>query len=151
MLSISNNSVSNAFSCNNRSLTTAFKHPLVIFTRAAIASPIHGLFDGLNIHCIRLSFNSFTIIFWSSLGRGSLSSLLAPIKLLPLSLRILLGWPLLALKRRRVKSRLFVYISPGSSRWMARVVIHVKSVPYRFAVPDVLLVLLFNFTVNGPK
>ena len=81
-------------------LHVTFKHPLVIFTRASIAPPIHGLFAGLNVHCIRLSFNSFIIFFSSSLDRASLSSLSAPIKLFLLSLQILLGCPLLALKRQ---------------------------------------------------
>ena len=94
MISISNNSVCNASSCHNRSLTTAFKHLLVIVTRASIAPPIHGLFGGLNIYCIRFSFNSFIILFWSSLDRASFSSISGPIKLVLLSLRILLGWPL---------------------------------------------------------
>ena len=151
MLSIYNNSVCNASSCNNRSLTTAFKHLLVIFTRASIVPPIYGLFGGSSIYCVQFSFNSFIIFFRSSLDRVSLSSLSAQIKLLPLSLRILLGCPLLAFKRPKVKIKLIVDISPASSRWTAGVVIHVKSARYRFAVPDVLLVLLFNFMVNDPN
>ena len=42
-------------------------------------------------------------------------------------------------------------ISHASSGWTARVVIHVKSAPYCFAVPDAVLVFLFNSMVNGPK
>ena len=151
VLSIYNNSMFNVPSCNNRYLTTAFKHPLVIFTRDSIAPPIHGHFGWLNIHCIRLSFTSFIIFYWSSLDRASLSPLSTPIKLLPLSLQILLGCPLLALKRRRAKIKLSLDISPASSRWTTRVVTHINSAPYRFVVPDVLLVLLFKFMVNGPK
>ena len=133
MLSIYNNSVCNASSCNNRSLVTAFKHLLVIFTRASIVPPIYGLFGGSSMYCVQFSFNSFIIFFRSSLDRVSLSSLSAQIKLLPLSLRILLGCPLLALKRRRAKIKLSADKSPTSSRWRARVIIHVKSAPHRIA------------------
>ena len=49
MVSISNNSMCNETSCNNRSLATAFKHLLVTFMRASIPQPIQGLFGGLKI------------------------------------------------------------------------------------------------------
>ena len=87
----------------------------MIFTRASIATTTHGLFGGLNTHCIRFLLNSFIIFFWSSLDRAFLSSLSAPIKLLPLIIQIILGCFLLALKRWRAEIKLatkWINLSP---------------------------------------
>ena len=130
-----------------------FKHFFMIFTRASIASPVHRHLEKLSTHSILLSFHLLIIHVWFNLVKVSLISLSALIEFVSLLLSMCLGCPLLALKHCRTKIKLSLdkYKSLANSKWTAQIVIHVKRALYRFAVPEVPLVFLFNIMINGSK
>ena len=118
-------------------LVIVFNCFFAIFTIPSMAPLIHGLTGGLKSQLIFQGIYSASILSWSKLFSDLASSLWAPVKLVPLSLKMFFGCPLLEINWRKANIKLLVDRLPTSSIWTARVLKQVKIAPYLLEVPSV--------------
>ena len=106
----------NDSSYSGRSFTTDFNDYFVSFTIDSQELPIHGLDVGFSFQVTPLLIKEFSILVWFRSFNKMESSLLAPIKFLPLSVQIAFGFPLLAINLIKVRRKLSVVKSPNKSK-----------------------------------
>ena len=116
--------------------TTFFRCFLKLFTAASHKPPKCGACLGVNFHLmlkvVQKSEGSFCESFCLKNDFNSPSSLAAPTKLVPWSIHITDGFPLLAINRRRVAMNEAVVKSDTYSKCTALVAKHTKTATYDF-------------------
>ena len=127
-----------------------FNDCLVSLTIETQEPPIHKLNEGLNFFVISVLVKEFSILVWFRSFNMEIS-LSEPIKLMPLSVQIVFGFPFLAMNLIKARKKLPVLKLQAKSKCIGYVAKQARAVTWCLNQACTNLVRLECLTTKGPK